>query len=294
MLFIVIFLSCGNAVEDRKRMSLAEKKEMMKEDSVAFKVAVLPTLDCMPIFLAKDKEWFDSVGVDVRLHKFNAQMDCDTAFVGKSVEAMVTDVVRAERLRTSGMALSCMTGVCSYWQLLTGKKTRVKKVTQLGDKMVAMSRFSATDYLTDKVLDGVKTSSVVFRIQVNDVNICLSMLRNNEMDAAWLPEPQATVARSLGNYVLADSRKINPELGVIVMREDVARDRQRKKQIDAFVKAYDRACDSLNIYGLSHYAGIVSRYCLVDEKYVRDIPQQKFMHIAKSQAHGVRTFNQKN
>ena len=158
MLFIVIFLSCGNAVEDRKRMSLAEKKEMMKEDSVAFKVAVLPTLDCMPIFLAKDKEWFDSVGVDVRLHKFNAQMDCDTAFVGKSVEAMVTDVVRAERLRTSGMALSCMTGVCSYWQLLTGKKTRVKKVTQLGDKMVAMSRFSATDYLTDKVLDGVKTS----------------------------------------------------------------------------------------------------------------------------------------
>ncbi len=290
---LVLFLSCGQSVEERKRLSLAEKKERQKEDSLAFKVAVLPTLDCMPLYLAKEKGWFDSLDVDVRLRLFTAQMDCDTAFVGKSVEAMVSDVVRTERLKGKGTALSYLTFTNAYWQLLTNRKTRIKKTNQLGDKMVAMSRFSATDYLTDRVLDGVKTSSVVFRIQVNDVNIRCSMLQNNEMDAAWLTEPYATAARLFGSPVIADSRKMKGRFGVIAIREDAAKDKYRKRQIEALVKAYNKACDSLNVYGVPHYEGIMQKYYRLDSKIVKAIPQQRYEYVAKPQPSEIINANQK-
>lgn len=289
---LVLFLSCGQSVEKRKQLSSAEKKERRKEDSLAFKVAVLPTLDCMPLYLAKEKGWFDSLNVDVRLRLFNAQMDCDTAFVGKSVEAMVSDVVRAERLKGKGVPLSYLTFTNAYWQLLANKKSRIKKVSQLGDKMVAMSRFSVTDYLTGRVPDGVKTSSVVFRIQVNDVNIRCSMLQNNEMDAAWLTEPYATVARLFGSPVIADSRKIKRRFGVIAIHEDAVRDKYRKRQLGALVKAYNKACDSLNVYGVQHYEDIIHKYCRLDSKAVRAIPQQRYEYVAKPKASEIIKANQ--
>ena len=67
-------------------MTRAERQRLHREDSLALKFAVLPTADCMPLFLAKEHRMFDTLGVDVRLRCFTAQMDCDTAFVGGSVE----------------------------------------------------------------------------------------------------------------------------------------------------------------------------------------------------------------
>ena len=40
---------------------------MAQEEAAALKVAVLPTLDCMPVYLAKQKHWYDSTQVDLRL-----------------------------------------------------------------------------------------------------------------------------------------------------------------------------------------------------------------------------------
>ena len=61
-------------------MTRAERQRLLHEDSLALKFAVLPTADCMPLFLAKEKRMFDTLGVDVRLRCFTSQMDCDTAF----------------------------------------------------------------------------------------------------------------------------------------------------------------------------------------------------------------------
>ena len=38
-----------------------------KEDSLAFKVGVLPTLDCLPMYVAKEQCLFDTAKADIRL-----------------------------------------------------------------------------------------------------------------------------------------------------------------------------------------------------------------------------------
>ena len=253
---------------------------MAQEEAAALKVAVLPTLDCMPVYLAKQKHWYDSTQVDLRLKVRNAQIDCDTALKGKSVEVAVTALKRVAHMTQHGVGLLPMGPTDAYWQLRANRTARVKTAAQLGDKMVAMTRYSATDYLTDKALDGVKTSAPVFRVQINDVLIRLDMLKNNEMDAMWLTEPQATTARMFKHTVIEDSRKMKEHLGVVVAGAHLMKDKKRVKQLTAFVEGYNRACDSLNHYGVKHYADLVKAVCHTDGKTIDRLPKYSYPHIA--------------
>lgn len=277
---IVLLSACGQSYEEKVRLSRAERARLAQEEAAALKVAVLPTLDCMPVYLAKQKHWYDSTQVDLRLKVRNAQIDCDTALKGKSVEVAVTDLKRVEHMTKHGVGLLTMGRTDAYWQLIANRTARVKTAAQLGDKMVAMTRYSATDYLTDKALNGVKTSAPVFRVQINDVLIRLDMLKNNEMDAMWLTEPQATTARMFKHTVIEDSRKMKEHLGVVVAGAHLMKDKKRVKQLTAFVEGYNRACDSLNHYGVKHYADLVKAVCHTDGKTIDRLPKYSYPHIA--------------
>lgn len=283
----LIFASCGQSYEKKQRLSREERARLAKIDSLALKVAVMPTLDCLPIYIAKDENLFDNEKVDVSLKIFNAQMDCDTAIVGYTANGVVSDLVRTVRIIRKGTPLVYLSSTNGAWQLISNRTARVKELSQLGDKMVAMTRYSATDFLTDKALDGVKTKAKVFRIQVNDVRVRLDMLLNNEMDAEWLMEPQATMARMRHNPVIADSKKMGYNLGVIAFREDCYADRRRREQIRSFSRAYNMACDSINKNGVRHYEEVLKKYYHLDDKTIKALPSLRYSHIAKPAAKDV-------
>ena len=276
---IALVVACGQSYETKQRMTRAERAKLKTADSLALKVGVMPTLDCMPLFVAKERRLFDTLGVDVRLRMRKAQMDIDTALIGGSVEGAVSDSVRVARMRSRGTALTEVGTTNTSWQLVGNRSARLKEVKQLGDKMVAMTRYSATDFLTDHVLTGVKTTATVYRVQINDVPLRLQMLLNNEMDALWLPEPQATTAREHGHTVLWDTEKHNLWLGRVVFRDKAFGDARVKKQIDVFKQAYNMACDSLNQRGVSAYADLLIKYCQTDQKTLDALPKVKFRKL---------------
>ena len=276
---IALVVACGQSYETKQRMTRAERAKLKTADSLALKVGVMPTLDCMPLFVAKERRLFDTLGVDVRLRMRKAQMDIDTALIGGSVEGAVSDSVRVARMRSRGTALTEVGTTNTSWQLVGNRSARLKEVKQLGDKMVAMTRYSATDFLTDHVLTGVKTTATVYRVQINDVPLRLQMLLNNEMDALWLPEPQATTAREHGHTVLWDTEKHNLWLGRVVFRDKALGDSRVKKQIDVFKQAYNMACDSLNQRGVAAYADLVVKYCQTDQKTLDALPKVKFRKL---------------
>ena len=116
----------------------------------------MPTLDCLPIFIAKDHQLFDTV-VDIRLKRYTAQMDCDTAMMRGRVEGMVTDLVRAERIIQSGMPLKYVATTNAYWLLISNRNQRITQLKHLDDKMLAMTRYSVTDLLGDLAVEIVQS-----------------------------------------------------------------------------------------------------------------------------------------
>lgn len=268
---------CGKSYEERQRLSKAEKARLDSIERMALKVGVMPTLDCLPVYLAHEDSLFDSLGVDVRLRYYTAQMDCDTALARGRVEGSVTDLIRAVRLQKMGTPLTFPIATNTYWQLITNKKARISDLKQLADKMIAITRYSATSYLADLAIDSGKPKYDVYRVQINDVNLRLRMLLNNEMDAMLLPEPQATKARQEEHRMLMDSRDKNINLGVFAFREKTLQSAHRKKQMTAFLKAYNMAVDSINKNGVKHYASMIEKYCHVDKKTIEKLPTLKYL-----------------
>ncbi|MBQ1626062.1 MAG: ABC transporter substrate-binding protein, partial [Prevotella sp.] len=108
-LTILFVFSCTPSKEEQRQLTRKERAELKRQDSLALKVAVMPTLDCLPIFVAKECHLYEYFNVDVRLRRYNSQMDCDTALIGGSVEGGMTDLFRKKRIENKGVALDVAT-----------------------------------------------------------------------------------------------------------------------------------------------------------------------------------------
>ena len=269
---LLMLVSCGQSYEETKRLTRAQRLKLAREDSAALKIAVMPTLDCLPLYIAKDHQLFDTV-VDIRLKRFTAQMDCDTAMLRGRVEGMVTDLVRAERITQLGTPLRYLASTNAYWLLISNRNQRITQLKHLDDRMLAMTRYSVTDLLGDLAVDSAKLKTErVFRIQINDVNVRLKMLENNEMDALLLTEPQATQALLAKHKVLLDTRREDIQMGVIAFRTKGMDDKNRKKQIEVFLKGYNDACDSINKFGVRRYKDVIRKYYTISEPALKNRP----------------------
>lgn len=276
ILAVLTFVSCGKSDKElqaeRQAQKLAEREAYQK----AYKIAVMPTMDCLPAYLLKDSLLYDTAKVDIRLCRFNAQMDCDTAMIGGSVQAAFSDLVRTERLKHRNKVLMhYLTDTNLNWQLIADKDSKLKQLSDLSDKIVAMTRFSGTDLLTDMAVKKAKPKYQVFRVQVNDVLVRLAMLQNHEIDAYWFSEPQITKALSADNNSLFNSEDAGVHLGVVAIMDKV----RRQDEEAAFAAAYDKAVEQINKNGVKYYSALIQKYMKVDESVVRALPDIKYTKI---------------
>lgn len=276
ILAVLTLVSCGKNDKElqaeRQAQKLAEREAYQK----AYKIAVMPTMDCLPAYLLKDSLLYDTAKVDIRLCRFNAQMDCDTAMIGGSVQAAFSDLVRTERLKHRNKVLMhYLTDTNLYWQLIADKDSKLKQLSDLSDKIVAMTRFSGTDLLTDMAVKKAKPKYQVFRVQVNDVLVRLAMLQNHEIDAYWFAEPQITKALSADNNSLFNSEDAGVHLGVVAIMDKV----RRQDEEAAFAAAYDKAVEQINKNGVKYYSALIQKYMKVDESVVRALPDIKYTKI---------------
>lgn len=167
LLVALMVVSCGKSDKELQAERQAKMQAEREAYQKAYKIAVMPTMDCLPAYLLKDSLLYDTAKVDIRLCRFNAQMDCDTAMIGGFVQAAFTDLVRAERLKhRSKVLMHYLTDTNLNWQLIADKESKLKKLSDLSDKIVAMTRYSGTDLLTDMVVKKAKPKYQVFRVQV--------------------------------------------------------------------------------------------------------------------------------
>jgi NitT/TauT family transport system substrate-binding protein len=166
-----------------------------RQDSLALKVALMPTLDCLPFYYAQRCGLFKELGLDIRLQTFNAQMDCDTAFARRHVDVSYTDLIRAAWMQSKGTGLYVFMQADGHHELLTAKSRRIRQTKHLKERMVAMARHSVTDLLLDTVIGQARLEpSTVYHPQINDIRLRYGMLNNATIDAAFLPEPYASQA----------------------------------------------------------------------------------------------------
>ncbi len=261
LILATIFAACsgGGSSEIKTKEELAAEKT---KDSLALKVGVVKSIDCLPALYAQDEGMYDSLGVDVRLINFTSLLDCEKQLQKGNIDGAFIDTKRMEFLKGHrALEMKNMLNTDMQWQLLANRKSRIKKPGQLVDKLVAVTRHSALDYLTDRMLDSVKTAKdKVFMVQVNDVDLRLKMLISGEIDAAWLPEPQASEAKRRACNLLAQSNGKDKELSVLSFTAKAIADKRKEQQIKAFVEAYKAADKKVHEVSGEQYGQLITKY----------------------------------
>lgn len=181
-------------------------------DTTVLCVAVMPAMSCLPVYYAEKTGLADSLGLEMQLLRYQAQMDIDTAIINGYADIAFTDLIRCARL-SKQVDLAPIASCDESLSLISLKTKRVKQVNQMKEQMIAVCRLSATDYWCDRVLDSTRTSyDDIYRPQINDVWLRAEMLRQGLIDAAIMGEPFATWMTMLGHKRLFESRGKQPQL----------------------------------------------------------------------------------
>ncbi len=241
--------------------------ELARRDSMALHIGLMPVLDCLPIYYAQSMGMFNEVGLDVRLNTFYAQMDCDTALLRQRNEVIFTDLFRLLYNQMDSSSLCAIATTSGSQSLITAKKARIRTLGHLNERMIAIDRLSISDYLTDEAMRqaGLSRTSI-YRPQINDINLRLSMLNDQLVDGAILPEPQATQAELMGHNRLLKTDSTSA-FYCFAARQQCLGDTLRNQQIRQLLRIYDKAVDALNSNPnadtLHHL--LVSRYAIPAE-----------------------------
>lgn len=257
-LFFVALVMAATVAGCKGKQSDGVAKEGRAEADTsrsALRIGVTPTRDCLPAFIVMERGIAERHGLDLHLALYNARMDQDTAIVRGRIDGMLTDSVHVAYINSKHKDLLKVCGTTqAEWQLVAGRTSRVARLNQLGDKIIAHACFSATEWLTERALKGVKTQADVYKVQVNDVKVRYNMLLVAAVDAAWLPEPFASMAIKRGHHVIADSKNYSKNLGTVAFASKAMVQKQKHSQIELFTQCLNEANDSIKKYGFKHYA----------------------------------------
>ena len=209
-LFAFIILMQTSCSERQEAMS--SDTDSTSIDTTSLRVAVMPTMNCLPLFYAKQSGLADSLGLEMKLLCYQAQMDIDTAILRGHVDIAFTDLIRVARL-SKDVTLTPIASCDEPLSLISLKTKRVKRINQMKEQMIAISRLSATDYWCDRLLDSTRTNhDDIYRPQINDVKLRAEMIRQGLIDAAMMGEPYATWMTMLGHKRLFQSKGKKPRL----------------------------------------------------------------------------------
>ena len=225
--------------------SCSERQEAMQSgadstgiDTTILRVAVMPAMSCLPVYYAERSGLSDSLGLEMKLVRYQAQMDIDTAIIYGHADIAFTDLIRQARL-SKQVALTPFASCDEPLSLISLKTKRVKQVNQMKEQMIAVSRLSATDYWCDRVLDNSRTNyDDIYRPQINDVRLRAEMLRLGLIDAAMMGEPFATWMTMLGHKRLFQSKGKQPRL--FAWAATKATKAQQKAFTEILVEALER------------------------------------------------------
>ncbi len=262
VLLAIAVAACGSDASDAAQQDA---------DSTTLHVAIIPTLDCLPVYYAQQTGIYDSLGLELKLHTYMSQADADTALREHHVSVAYSDLARAILLQqsatTSVQAVARLQGRLTLLADTSGDR-RVLRLQELQGRLVAVARYGITDYWSDRVDDSAGLSQAdIFRPNVGDVRTRTEMLCNGSMETALLPEPYATEAALRGKQTLMTNDSIGPALSAFVAETVSLRDSLFCTRLRTFLQGYDIAATRLQSLPSSPAATTDSVAQLLHEQY---------------------------
>lgn len=234
-LCVCLSVSCGKSSPEQ------QKKDINRDSCII--IGLLPALDCVPFYYARENRICERLGLQVKFVFANSQMDLDEYLEKGYVDVAASDIFRTVLQQNKKKNIRFLACSPRKWEVYTNRKLRINKYDHLGDRMIGMARNSVPDYICDSINTKIKPGKgILLKPQINDVFLRLQMLNEGQLDAAILPVPLTEKAKSRKHIKLNPSISQEGLAGFSINARSMER---HAKELGLLLKAYNAAVDSL-------------------------------------------------
>jgi NitT/TauT family transport system substrate-binding protein len=221
-------------------------------ETSTLKIAVLPILETLPMYVAEQEGFFIENGVNIEFVPVASGAERDQLVTAGQADGMINEalstalynkddlrvqIVRYARVATPDQAL---------FRILASGKSDIKQAADLKDVEIGISEGTIIEYLTYRLLEAEGlTPEEIKTVAVPKIPDRLALLNSGELKAAMLPEPLSSLSELQGaNVVLDDTSNPEYSFSVISFRKEVIDD--NPQAVQGFLAAIEKAVVAIN------------------------------------------------
>jgi NitT/TauT family transport system substrate-binding protein len=232
------------------------------------KIAVLPIIDTLPMYVAQQEGLFARQGVNVEFIPVASAPERDQLIAAGGADGTINETLAVMLFNKENVQMQVVryalrpTEDNGHFFILASARSGIASVEGLKGVEIGVSQGTVIEYVTERLLqaDGF-TSDEIKTIAVPKIPDRMALLASGELLAGVMPDPLASLVVSQGGVVVKDDSS-HPEYGfsVISFRKSVID--ANPQAIKSFLAAIEEATGLLNA-DPAKYKNVLSEQKLV-------------------------------
>jgi NitT/TauT family transport system substrate-binding protein len=219
---------------------------------VTIRVAVLPILDALPMYVAETEGYYQSEGVQVQFIPVSSAAERDQLIQSGQADAMINDLVSTMLYNKDQIQIQIVdfartaTAEFPQYRVLAAKDSGIETVEDLKGVEIGVSEGTVIEYTTDRLLESAGFAPEDIKtLAVPKIPDRMALLNSGELKAANLPDPLASLAIQQGAKVIIDDSS-DPPIGNSVISFRSAFIKQHPQAVRGFLAAVQKAAADVN------------------------------------------------
>jgi NitT/TauT family transport system substrate-binding protein len=225
-----------------------------KPEEPKLKLALIPVLDTIPIFIAQQNGYFAEQGITVETIPVKSPQERDVLVTTGQVDGVLTDLQSVGLLNKDAPKLKAVYTSrhpfpnAPMFRILAGPKTAINAPADLKGVPIGISANTVMEYLTDRMLagEGLKPEEIA-KIEIGQIPVRFEQLMNGNIQAAALPDPLAQGAMAAGAKLIVDDSKYD-DLSQSVLTFTTDTLNTKPATVKKFLVAWEKAVNELNAH----------------------------------------------
>jgi len=219
------------------------------------RVALLPIIDAFPYHVAVDRGYFRELGVNVVPVTASSALSRDQMMQSGRIDGMLNEMTSAASFNRNGprvrivCSVRCARKGSPLFSVLASPESGIETPAALSGIPVAVSKHTIIEYVTERLLE--KSGLDRRRIVTTSVPVIperFQLLMKGQIQAATLPDPLASSARTAGARLIIDDGS-HPGLSVSVFSFSVRSLQDKPVAVRRFLEGWHRAVAAIEAVG---------------------------------------------
>ena len=216
------------------------------------KMALLPIVDVLPMYVAEQNGYFEAEGIQVELVPVKSGQERDALMQANEVDGMLTDLqgvglFNREEVQVKALIMARKAYLDSpLFRLLAAPGSDIDDISDLAGVKIGVGKNTVIEYLTDRMLEKSGLSADQITVEnIAAIPVRFEQLMNGQIMAATLPDPLASGAIAAGAKLIVDDSQFT-EYSQSVLAFSLKTIKEKPETLKKFLTAWNKAVTDLN------------------------------------------------